>query len=186
MFLVEGQQAVVGDDDHRVHIFAEPVQPFLGVAAAGVGLKAEGPADHGDGQGAAFLGDLGHHGGGAGAGAAAHSHGDKDHIAAAHGLLNFGAGFLGRLAADFGLGAGAEAPGQVAAQGDAVMDVAARQMLGVGIERIVLNHRQLILVHPAHRIGAAAAHAHYLDERHAAADFGKQTVFVAEAAGGFP
>ena len=169
--LVKFQEAVVGDDDDGVGVFLEAFDAFLSVFAAGGGLEGEGAADHGDGQGAAGFGDFADHRGGAGAGAAAHPDGDKDHIGAVDGFFDVGAGFLGGLAAEFGLGAGAEAAGEVLAEGDAVGDVAAEKVLGVGVKGVILDHREFVLIHPADRVAAAAADAEDFDEGDAPGDF---------------
>ena len=105
------QQAVVGDDDEGVGVLFELVDALFGRFRAARAFEGEGAGDDADGQRADFLGDLGDDGGRAGAGAAAHPGGDKDHIGAFEHFVEFFGGFLGRLAADLRIAAGAEAAG---------------------------------------------------------------------------
>ena len=170
-FLVEFQEAVVGDDDDGVGVFFEALDALLSVLAAGGRLEGEGAADHGHGQGAAGFGDFADHRGRAGAGAAAHTDGDEYHIGPVNGFFDVAAGFLGRLAAEFGLGAGAEAAGEVLAQGDAVGHIAAEKVLRVGVQGVILHHGELVLIHPADRVAAAAAHAQDLNQGDAPRNF---------------
>ncbi len=61
-------------------------------------FEGEGAGDHADGQGADFLGNLGHDRGGAGAGAAAQAGGDEDHVAALEHFVQLFGRFFGSFA----------------------------------------------------------------------------------------
>ena len=80
------------------------------------------------------LGDLGDDGRGAGAGAAALAGGDEDHVGALEHLFDLVAVLLGGLAADLGVAAGAEAPGELATDVELDVGVAHQQRLGVGVD----------------------------------------------------
>ena len=77
------QQALVGDDDERVHLGAQLGEAVVGLAQAAPPLEAEGTGDHRHRERPVLLGEPGHHRRRAGAGAAAHAGGDEDHVAAA-------------------------------------------------------------------------------------------------------
>ena len=89
---------------------------LLGLAHAAAPFKAEGLGDDAHGEGAAFLGHLGHHRCRAGAGAAAHAGGDEHQVCPLEGLGQVAAGFLRRLLADGGVAAGAEPTGELLPQ----------------------------------------------------------------------
>ena len=104
--------------------------------------NANGRVTHADGQRADLvLGDLGDHGRGAGAGAAALAGGDEHHVGALQRLLDLVAR-LGRGAVtDVGVGAGAEALGQLVADVELDVGVAHRERLGVGVAGDELDAR---------------------------------------------
>ena len=85
------------------------------------------------------LGDLGDDRRAAGAGAAALARGDEDHVGALEHLFDLVAVLLGRLAADLGIAAGAEATGELAADVELHVGVAHEQRLGVGVDRDELD-----------------------------------------------
>ncbi len=73
--------------------------------------------------------------------------------------------FLGRGAADFRLGAGAEALGDVRPELDAPVGAAVHQLLRVGVGDDELHALQIQRDHVVDRVGAAAAHADDGDPR---------------------
>jgi hypothetical protein len=89
--------------------------------------KVNGRGDDADGQRAELAGDRGDDGRATGAGAAALARGHEDHVGPLEDLLDLLAVVLGGLAADLGVGPGAEAAGELAA--DVELDV------GVGHQR---------------------------------------------------
>ena len=110
-------------------------------------------------------GDPGHDRRAAGAGAAALAGGDEDHVGALEDLLDLVGVVLGRLAADLGVGAGAEAAGQLAADVELHVGVAHEQRLRVGVDGDELDALEPDLDHPVDGVDAAAADADDLDDR---------------------
>ena len=72
---------------------------------------------------------------------------------------------LGGLAADLGVGAGAEAAGELAADVELDVGVAHQQRLRVGVDRDELDALEADLDHPVDGVDAAAADADDLDDR---------------------
>ena len=109
------------------------------------------------------LGDLGDDRRAAGAGAAALAGGDEHHVGALEDLLDLLAVLLGGLAADLGVAAGAEAPGELAADVELDVGVAHEQRLGVGVDGDELDALQPGVDHAVDGVDAAAADADDLD-----------------------
>ena len=137
--------------------------PVLGLAAAALALEGERPGDHADGQRAELAGDARHDGRATGAGAAALARGDEDHVGALEDLLDLVAVVLGGLAADLGVGAGAETAGQLAADVELDVGVGHQQRLRVGVDRDELDALEADLDHAVDGVDAAAADADDLD-----------------------
>ncbi len=162
--VAELQQPVVGDDDERVALGAQLLDALLGLAAAALALEGERPGDDADGQRAELLGDAGDDGGATGAGATAFPGGDEDHVGTLEHLLDLLAVVLGGLAADIGVGAGAEAAGELAADVELDVGVAHQQRLGVGVDGDELDATQADLDHPVDGVDATAADTDDLDD----------------------
>ena len=109
-------------------------------------------------------GDLGHHRGGPGPGAAALAGGDEHHVGALERLFDLDPVLLGRLAADLGIAARPEPPGELAADVELQIGVAHEQRLGVGVHGDELDALQAGLDHAVDGVHAAAADAHHLDD----------------------
>ena len=139
--------------------------PCSACTAAAAALEGERPGDHADGERTESLGDLGHDRRPAGAGAAALAGGDEDHVGALEHLLDLLAVLLGRLAADLGVAAGAQATGQLAADVELHVGVAHQQRLGVGVDGDELDALEPGVDHAVHGVHAAAADADDLDDR---------------------
>ena len=161
----DGQQPVVGDDDEGVDLVAQLVDAGLGLVGAAPALEGERPGDHADGQRAERAGDVGHDGRAAGAGAAALAGGHEDHVGPLEHLLDLLAVVLGGLAADLGVGAGAEPAGELAADVELDVGVAHQQRLRVGVDGDELDALETDLDHPVDGVDAAAADADDLDDR---------------------
>ena len=159
------QQPVVRDDDERVDLVAQLVDADLGGVGPPAALEAERPGHHADGERAERAGDAGHDRRAAGAGAAALARGDEDHVGPLEDLLDLLGVVLGGLPADLGVGAGAEAPGQLAADVELDVGVAHQQRLRVGVDRDELDALEADLDHPVDGVDAAAADADDLDDR---------------------
>ena len=139
-----------------------PVSACVGAAAA---LEGERAGDDADGQRAERAGDAGDDGRAAGAGAAALARGDEDHVGALEDLLDLLRVVLGGLAADLGVGAGAEPAGELAADVELDVGVAHQQRLRVGVDRDELDALEPDLDHAVDGVDAAAADADDLDDR---------------------
>ena len=100
----------------------------------------------------------------AGAGAAALAGGDEDHVGALQGLLDLRAVLLGGQPADLGIAAGAQTPGQLAADVELEIGIAHEQRLGVGVGGDELDAPQPGLDHAVDGVDAAAADADHLDD----------------------
>ena len=133
-------------------------------------LELERAGDDADGERAdLLLGDLGDDGRGAGAGAAALAGGHEDHVGALQRLLDLVAALVGRAVADLGVGAGAEAARELAADLQLDVGVAHLERLRVGVDRDELDALQAGVDHAVDGVGAAAADADDLDDRQVAA-----------------
>ena len=142
------------------------IQAFLSDVDA-FAFVAKRARDHGHGENAQLFGDFGNHGRGAGAGAAAHAGGDKQHIGTADGFGDGFAIFLSGRAADFGVGTGTQAAGEVHAQLDAFGCIAAAQGLRISIRADEFHALHGVVDHIVDGIAAAAADADYFDYRRA-------------------
>ena len=111
--LDEVQEALVRDRDQRVDGLAQRADAVLRLHAPPLPFEGERLRDDGDRERAELRGQRGDDRRGAGAGAAAHAGGDEDHVGAAEGLEDAIGVFQRRLLADFGIGAGAQALGQL-------------------------------------------------------------------------
>ena len=100
---------------------------------------------------------------GAGAGAAAEAGGDEDHVGAFQRLDDLVGVFQRGLAADLGIGAGAEAVGELDAELDAHRGARHLQRLQVGVGDHELDAFQVSVDHAVDGVAAAAAHADDLD-----------------------
>ena len=150
----------------RVSTFlASVVDAGLGLAGALAALEAERLGDHAHGEGAQLPGDLGDDRRGAGAGAAALAGGDEDHVGALEDLPDLVPALLGRRPAHFGVGAGAEAPGDLAADVQLHVGVAHEQGLRVGVDGDELDSLEPGIDHAVDGVGAAAADPDDLDHR---------------------
>ncbi len=139
--------------------------PFSAWVERRLPSKLNGPGHDADGQRAQRAGDARHDRGTAGAGAAALARGDEDHVGALEHLFDLVGVVLGGLTALVGVGAGAEAAGQVAADVELDVGVAHQQRLGVGVHRDELDAAQTGLDHAVDGVDAAAADADDLDDR---------------------
>ncbi len=158
------QQPVVGDDDQSVDILPQAGDAVLGLVGAPAALEGERPGDHTDRQGAQRAGDVGDDGRAARAGAAALTRGDEDHVGPLEDLLDLLAVVLGRLAADVGVGAGAEAAGELPADVELDVGVAHQQGLRIGVDRDELDALETDLDHPVDGVHATAADSDDLDD----------------------
>ena len=97
-------------------VAARWARPCVGHFRAPRPFEAERLGDHGHGERVEFLGQRGDHGRGAGARAAAQAGGDEHHVRALQQLDDAVGVFERRLAAELGVGAGAQAVGDLGAE----------------------------------------------------------------------
>ena len=161
----DGQQALVGDRDQRVDDGAERFQARLGLEHALAAFERERFGDNGDGEDAEIARERGHDRRRAGARAAAESRRDEDHVAALEqprdrlGILERG------VAADVGVGAGAQPLRELGAELDLDGRGRAAQRLHVRVGDDEVDAGELRGHHAAHRVAAAATEADHLDLR---------------------
>ena len=117
----DAEQVLVRDDDQGMDELLQFLDAAFGHAHAAVAFQAEGLGDDADGQDAGLAHGARDDGGRAGAGAAAHAGGDEHHVRARKLLHDLGHGFFGAGAADFRLGARAQAFGGGGAKLDAAL-----------------------------------------------------------------
>ena len=141
-----------------------PVDAVLGLVGAAAALEGERAGDHADGERAERAGDVGHDGRAAGAGAAALAGRHEDHVGPLEDLLDLLAVVLGGLAADVGVGAGAEAAGEFAADVELDVGVAHQQRLRVGVDGDELDALETDLDHPVDGVDTTAADTDDLDD----------------------
>ena len=115
-------------------------------------FEAERLGDHGDGERADLGGQRGDDGRRAGAGAAAHAGGEEDHVGAFERLEDLLGVLQGGLAADVGVGAGAEAVGEHAADLQLDRRAALGERLRVGVGGDELDAAELSVDHAVHRV----------------------------------
>ena len=111
-----GQQFFVGNDDSgidRLHQFGDAA---LGLLHAAFAFERKRLGDDRNGERAHLAGQRRDDGSGSGAGAAAEAGGDEDHVGAFEGLNDFVGVFERGLAADFRIGARAQAVRQLHAR----------------------------------------------------------------------
>ena len=141
-------QALVGDDDQRIHPAAQFLDALFRLHHPAASLEGEGLGDYAYRQYAQLTGNLRHHRGSAGAGAAAHTGGDEHHIGALQGLGQLVAALLGGLLAHLGVGAGTLAVGQLLADLNFISSAGRIEHLLVRVDG-----------HEVHALGAGAHHA---------------------------
>src|SRR6266700_2436196 len=146
--VAQREQPVVGDHDERVALVAQLVDARLGLYLAPLALERERPGDHADGQRAELAGDLRDDRRAAGTGTAALAAGHEDHVGALEHLLDLVTVVLGGALAHVGIGAGAQAPGQLPADVQLHVGVAHQQRLRVGVDRDELDALEADLDHP--------------------------------------
>jgi hypothetical protein len=129
------EQSVVGDDDERVDLLTQRLDPLLGLGRASLALEGKWPRDHANRQDAQPARDLGDDGRRAGPGATTLAGGDEDHVGLHECLFDLGAMVLGGLSPDLGVAPGAETLGQLATDVEFQVGLTHQEGLGVGIGR---------------------------------------------------
>src|SRR5690606_19225930 len=161
-----GEQFFIGNGDQRVHVLGQLTNALLGDLQTLASLEGEGLGDHGDGKDAHLARDFRDDRRAARAGAAPHAGGDEDHVGAGDDIADAVTVLQRGLPADLGIGAGAKALGDVAAelQAHPRADLVQRLRGGVGADELHAVD-DIGANHMLHSVAAAAAHADYLDYR---------------------
>src|SRR2546423_1832771 len=133
------------------------------IPRAPAALEGEGPGHDAHRQGAEALADPGDDGRPARPRPAALAGGDEHHVGPLEDLGDLVAVFLGGQTADLGVGPGAEAPGQLTADVELHVGIAAEQRLGVGVDGDELDAFETGVDHAVHRVAPTAAHTDDLD-----------------------
>ena len=120
-----------------------------------------------DGEGSHLAGQRGDDGRGSGAGASAEAGGDEDHVGAFEGLDDLLGVFEGGLAADVGIGSGAEAAGELGAELELDRSLRELERLAVGVGDDELDAFDAGADHAIDGVAASAADADDLDPRSA-------------------
>ena len=163
--LGDQEQVLVGDDDQRVDVALQFLDPGFGRAHAAGALEQERFGDNADGEHAHAARRFGDDRRGAGAGAPAHAGRDEAHVDALECALDIGDGFFGCGLAHFGPRACAKAAGDVGPELDALFGRAGGKRLCVGIGDDELDALDLGRDHVGDGIAARAADPDHSDAR---------------------
>ena len=163
--VTEREQPIVRDDDQGVALVTQLFDADLGLHLAALALEGERPGDDADGEGADLPRDVADDRGAAGAGATAFAARHEHHVGAAKHLFDLFLVVFGRVLADVGVGARAEATGQLAADVELDVGVAHEQRLCVGVDGDELNALEADLDHAVDGVNTATANADDLDDR---------------------
>src|SRR5699024_822783 len=144
--------------------------PPLGVAGFGLGrsaraLEAEGAGVHADRECSEGSGYVGHDRRSAGACATALPGSDEDHVGPLEDLFDLLAVILGRLTADIGVGSGAQAACEFAADVELDIGVTHQQRLRVRVDGDELDALEPLFDHSVDGIDTATADADDFDDR---------------------
>ena len=133
--------------------------PSVGLLRPPAALELERGRHDPDGQRAELARDPRDDGSSARAGSASLAGGDEDHVRAAERALERVVARLGGLAADLGIGTGAEPLGELAADVDLRRHVAHLQLLDVGVDRDEVDLGDSGVDHPVEGVQPGAADA---------------------------
>ena len=129
----DAEQVLVRDDDQRIDIFLQFLDPGVGDAHPLHALEMKRLGHHANRQDPRFARDAGDDRRRAGAGAAAHAGGQEHHVGALHRFENVVDRLLGGGPADIRPGAGAEPAGDADTELDLARRGRQRQRLSVGV-----------------------------------------------------
>ena len=153
------QQLLIGNHDQRVDALLQLTNSIVSLLFALFTFKDEGLSHHTDGQRTQFFGDLSHDGRATGSRSTTHAGGDEDHV----GTLNLRHDVVVRLdggpTTDLGIGSGAKALGQLAAEIDLAFGFVGGQRLAVRVGDDELYPAETALDHGLYGITATTADA---------------------------
>ena len=149
--------------DQRIDVVLQFLHTLIRLLAALFSFEHEGPSDNTDCERAKFLRDFGDDGRASRSSTTAHSRGDEDHVGAFKGADDFIVRLNGRAAADFGVGARAQAFGELASELNFPLGFIRRERLPVGVGHDELHAGEAAFDHGLYGVTAAAADADHLD-----------------------
>src|SRR2546428_8187266 len=155
----DGEQPLVGYDDHRVDVLAHLGDAHFRLTHALAALEQKRLRHDSDRQRAQVPCDLRNDGRRAGLGAASHAAGDKHEVRALQGVQHFVAILFDGLAADFRPRPGAEPARQLFADLDFDIGFVVEERLSIGIDRNELDSAHVLVDHSVQGVAAAAADA---------------------------
>ena len=155
------QQALVGHDDHRIHMLSHFREPDLGLPHPLPALEQEGLGDDPHGEGSHITRDLRDDRRGTGSGSAAHAARHEDQVGTLEHALYVIAVLLDGLASDLGPSARAEAAGQPLSDLHLCVGLVVEQCLGVGVHGNELDPRQVLVDHAIDGVPAPAADSNH-------------------------
>ena len=159
------EQVLVGDDDQRIDILLQLIDPGFADPHAIQPFELERLGHDADGEDSLLPRGAGDHRRGAGPGAPPHAGGDEHHVGTLELFDDLIDRFLGGGAADVRARARAEALGDVAAQLDRPLGGGIGERLGIGVGDNEFDALQLAFDHVVDRVAAGAADADHGDTR---------------------
>ena len=164
LFVGDGQQAIVGNDDQRVDLLLQALHTGVGLDGTAATFEAEWPSDDTDGQGADAARQLGDDRRCARACTATLAGGDEHHVGALDDFFDLVTVRLCRVATDVGVTAGAESAGEITPDVELHVGVAHQERLRVGVHGNELDPLEAGVDHPVDGIDATTADADHLDD----------------------
>ena len=161
----DGQEPLIGHDDHRIDVLAHFRDAHLCLAHALAPFEQEWLGHNSDAERAEIAGDLGNDRRRAGAGAAPHTAGHEHEVRPLQRMQHFVPVFLNGLATDFRPRPRAKAARQLFADLDFDVGLVVEQRLGVGIHGDELDAAHMLVDHAVQGVAAAPTHADDLHPR---------------------
>src|SRR5699024_2199998 len=155
----DGQQPIVRDHYQRVDLLPQHGDAGFGLGRSALALETEGTGDHADRECAEGSGYVGHDRRSAGSCTTALPGSDEDHVGPLEDLFDLLAMILGRLTADIGVGSGAQATCEFAADVELDIGVTHQQRLRVRVDGDELDALEPLFDHSVDGIDTATADA---------------------------
>ena len=159
------EQAVVGDDDERVDLFAEAINARIGLLGTAAAFEGERASHHAHRERTLGARNARDHRRATGSRATAFACGDKHHVRAAQRLGDLVLMVFSGLAPHFRIGTSSETTGQLTPDVELDVSVGHQQRLRVCIDRDELGALEAHLDHSIDGVHSTAADADDLDRR---------------------
>ena len=157
------QKSVVGNDNHGVNMLAQAVDAFFCEFAAPRSFEQERLGHNANRQDSLSARHLRNHWCATGAGSATHSRGHEDHVAAVQDFSDRLFAFFGRMLANLGITARAQALSRRFAQLQPSARLALFKRLRIGVESNKMDARNALLDHSVDGVATCAADSDYFD-----------------------